>query len=97
MENKNNYDIQLGEYLIDFFKNENVQIISDFCCNVGNYVSLFQKNNINAIFETITNYNQDISSWYDEDFKTDISKLLNSITTSNEKYKSFKQSDFILI
>ncbi len=55
------------------------------------------KNNINVIFETITNYNQDITSWYDEDFKTDISKLLNSITTSNEKYKSFKQSDFIQI
>ena len=43
------YDINLGHSLIKFFLNENITSVVDFGCGMGNYVKIFQQNNINAI------------------------------------------------
>lgn len=43
------YDSSLGVSLTNFFKNENVKSLVDFGCGLGNYVQIFQENNINAI------------------------------------------------
>jgi cyclopropane fatty-acyl-phospholipid synthase-like methyltransferase len=43
------YDCKLGEGLVTFFKNENINSLVDFGCGMGNYVKLFKENNINAV------------------------------------------------
>jgi len=42
------YDPLLGEYLVEFFKNENIKSIVDFGCGDGKYVKKLQENSINA-------------------------------------------------
>lgn len=43
------YDSNLGHSLIKFYLNENITSVVDFGCGMGNYVKIFQQNNINAI------------------------------------------------
>ena len=43
------FDAKLGGCLTHFFKTENAKSLVDFGCGMGNYVKLFQENNINAI------------------------------------------------
>jgi cyclopropane fatty-acyl-phospholipid synthase-like methyltransferase len=43
------YDFLLGHSLVIFFKTENVKNLVDLGCGMGNYIKLFQQNNINAI------------------------------------------------
>jgi len=42
------YDSILGNYLVNFFKNEKCLSLVDFGCGTGNYVKTFRENNINA-------------------------------------------------
>jgi len=42
------YDSPLGDALVNFIKNENINTIIDFGCGMGTYVKNFRKNNINA-------------------------------------------------
>ena len=43
------YDSTLASNLAIFFKTENVKSLVDFGCGMGNYIKIFQENNINSI------------------------------------------------
>ena len=42
------YDSGLGNFLIEYFKSENIKSVADFGCGMGTYVKKLQENNINA-------------------------------------------------
>ena len=48
-ESKHIYDNVLGEGLVRFFKNENVNSLVDFGCGMGDYVKKFKQHNINVV------------------------------------------------
>lgn len=55
------------------------------------------KTNINIVYDTISTYNQEINSWYDEKFNYDKIHLFKSINNNNEKLDSYMKMDFIHI
>lgn len=56
------------------------------------------KTNLYVLFETISKYNQDISSWYDDKFNYDRCQLFkNIINADNTKFSSYAKLDFISI
>lgn len=48
IQENHHYDATLANALVQFFKNENVQLLADLGCGDGKYVKTFRENAINA-------------------------------------------------